>query len=126
MYMEIASNFNTNSITISIWLSEQPNMIISGMSTYVYANSIKFQCKFNHNITSGYPWSDPIRLNNFSLALSLIGFFYMGSQGELLLSQDRTWDKTFGVALYAKCPKCRSVLSGASDLDQYICFVLGY
>jgi hypothetical protein len=50
----------------------------------------------------------------------------MGSQEQLLLSQDRTQDKTFGVAWYAKCPKCRSILSGASDLDQYICFALGY
>jgi len=50
----------------------------------------------------------------------------MGSQGQLFLSQDRTQDKTFGVARYAKYPKCRSILSGASDLDQYICFALGY
>ena len=50
----------------------------------------------------------------------------MGSQGQLVLSWDQTQDKTFGVAQYAKFPKCRSILSGASDLDWYICFVLGY
>ena len=75
-------------------------------------------------VTSGYPRSDPIRLNNFLLALSLIGHFL--SQGQLLLSQDRTQDKTFGAAQYANCPKYRSILTGASDLDQYICFVPGY
>ena len=78
------------------------------------------------NYTSGYPWSDLIRLNDFSLALSLIAFFYLGSQGQLLLSQVLSRDKTFGVAWYAKCPKCRSILSGAFDLDQSICFVLDY
>ena len=31
--------------------------------------------------TSGYPWSDPIRLNNFSLALSLVGIFLHGIPG---------------------------------------------
>ena len=50
----------------------------------------------------------------------------MGSQGQLLLSQDRTLDKTFGVAQYPKCTKCGSILSGASDLDQSICFAPGY
>ena len=50
----------------------------------------------------------------------------MGSQGQLVLSWDQTRDKTFGVARYAKFPKCRSILSGASDLDRYICFVPGY
>ena len=58
-------------------------MVISEMSTYVYSNNIQFQCKFNHNITSGYPWSDPIRLNNFSLALSLIDFFLYGLPGRI-------------------------------------------
>ena len=33
--------------------------------------------------TSGYPWSDPIRLNNFSLALSLIGFLAYGLPGTI-------------------------------------------
>ena len=33
--------------------------------------------------TSGYPWSDPIRLNDFSLALSLIGFFVYGLPGTI-------------------------------------------
>lgn len=50
----------------------------------------------------------------------------MGSQGQLLLSRDRTRDKTFGVAWYAKCLKCRSILSGTFDLDQSICFAPGY
>ena len=89
-------------------------------------DNYKPPCHEDSETTSGYPWSDPIRLNNFSLALSLIGFLYMGSQGQLVLSQDQTWDKTFGVARYAEFPKCRSILSGASDLDWYICFVLGY
>ena len=50
----------------------------------------------------------------------------MGSQGQLLLSQILSWDKTFGVAWYAKCPKCRSILSETFDLDPSICFTLGY
>jgi len=31
--------------------------------------------------TSGYPWSDPIRLNIFSYELSLIGIFLGGVPG---------------------------------------------
>ena len=50
----------------------------------------------------------------------------MGSQGQLILSWVLSQDKTFGVAWYAKCPKCRSILSEAFDLDQSICFALGY
>ena len=42
--------------------------------------------------TSGYPRSDPIRLNNFSLALSLIGFFQYGLPGQtFFVSQDKTY-----------------------------------
>src|SRR5882762_11393592 len=69
--------------------------------------------------TSGYPWSDPIRLNNFSLALSLIGFFLYGLPGTIAFVPGQDPGQN-------KCPKCRSILSGASDLDQYICFALGY
>jgi hypothetical protein len=36
--------------------------------------------------TSGYPWSDPIRLNDFSLALSLIGFFIYGLPGTIVFA----------------------------------------
>ena len=50
----------------------------------------------------------------------------MGSQGQLLLSRVLSQDKTFGVAWYAKCPKCRPILSGTFDLDQSICFAPGY
>ena len=35
--------------------------------------------------TSGYPWSNPIRLNNFSYELSLIGIFLDGLPGTIVL-----------------------------------------
>ena len=35
--------------------------------------------------TSGHPWSKPIRVNNFSYALSLIGIFLYGLPGSIVL-----------------------------------------
>ena len=53
--------------------------------------------------TSGYPWSNPIRLNNFSYELSLIGIFLDGLPGTIVLPQDNlylpldhSWDGPFG------------------------------
>ena len=45
----------------------------------------KGSCPYEHadSITAGYPWSDPIRLNDFLLALSLIGFFVYGLPGTI-------------------------------------------
>src|SRR5882762_7140166 len=48
--------------------------------------------------TSGYPRSDPIRLNNFSLALSLIGFFQYGLPGQIFFFPGLSQDKTYRVA----------------------------
>ena len=48
--------------------------------------------------TSGYPRSDPIRLNNFSLALSLIGFFLYGLPGQIFFVPGLSQDKTYRVA----------------------------
>ena len=53
---------------------------------------------YGFSSTSGYPRSDPIRLNNFSLALSLIGFFLYGLPGQIFfvpgLSQDKwSWPR---------------------------------
>ena len=36
--------------------------------------------------TSGYPRSDPNRLNNFSLTLSLIGIFLVGLAGTIVFA----------------------------------------
>jgi len=68
------------------------------------------------------PRSDPIRLNNFSLALSLIGFFLYGLPGQFFLSQVCPRTKLIGW----QCPNCGSILSGASDLDQSSAFDPGH
>ena len=54
-------------------------------------------------VTSGYPWSSPIRLDNFSYELSLIGIFLDGLPGTIVLPQDNlyfppdhSWDGPFG------------------------------
>ena len=49
-------------------------------------------------VTSGYPRSDPIRLNNFSLALSLIGFFQYGLPGQIFFPPGLFKDKTYRMA----------------------------
>ena len=59
--------------------------------------------QINPCVTSGYPWSNPIRLNNFSYELSLIGIFLDGLPGTIVLPQDNlylpldhSWDGPFG------------------------------
>ena len=58
---------------------------------------------FKRKFTSGYPWSNPIRLNNFSYELSLISIFLDGLPGTIVLPQDNlylpldhSWDGPFG------------------------------
>src|SRR5882762_9228825 len=53
---------------------------------------------YHPDLTSGYPRSDPIRLNNFSLALSLIGFFLYGLPGQIFFVPGLSQDKTYRVA----------------------------
>jgi hypothetical protein len=50
---------------------------------------------------------------------TLLGFFLYGLPGTIAFVPGQDPGQK-------KCPKCRSILSGASDLDQYICFALGY
>jgi hypothetical protein len=53
--------------------------------------------------TSGYPWSNPIRVNDFSLTLSLIGIFLYGlpgtivsAPGQPVFAPGNPWDGSFG------------------------------
>ena len=53
--------------------------------------------------TSGYPWSNPIRVNDFSLRLNLIGIFSYGlpgtivsAPGQLVFALGNPWDGSFG------------------------------
>ena len=52
--------------------------------------------------TSGYLWSNPIRVNDFSLRLSLIGIFLYGlpgtivsAPGQLVFAPGNPWDGSF-------------------------------
>ena len=86
----------------SVWIrqeshSEQVGMLCcdDDLSTDMLSNDAKH--------TSGYPWSNPIRLNNFSYELSLIGIFLDGLTGTIVLPQDNlylppdhSWDGPFG------------------------------
>lgn len=53
-----------------------------GPITRIGKRHMSRDCRRKHSlVTSGYPWSDPIRLNIFSYELSLIGIFLGGVPG---------------------------------------------
>jgi len=81
--------------------------------------------KFSSPLTSGYPWSNPIRVNDFSLTLSLIGIFLYGLPGTtvIALGQNMGWTCQ-GWSSMPDIPLGGSSLSGQTDLVWYIWFGL--
>jgi len=74
------------------------HIIIHYWCSFIWRYSWRWWTRWWRGFTSGYPRSDPIRLNNFSLALSLIGFFLYGLLGQIFFVPGLSQDKTYRVA----------------------------